>query len=421
MILDHPDWVPSQIADRFQDQVPVLGPWPDDWTPKASGQAGLPTVDIVLGDVIDPGHPYATGPELGPVPPVELLGPSPVAPPSSPSEPHEPAEASPAPTSVDARPVPPSALSPGQPLLDLTEAAAVPQQPGSQQSVSQQSASQQSASQQSEAHEKLSDHLNRQSFAEDFLPPPPRSGGHRAAVFFILAIISLVASAITERLHGRVRRSGALPRLLSALTGIGRGVTILFALIAALSLLPRGWGLAVPFALVALAFAIGWSARDLMADLFAGMVLTIENRINPGKRLEIGPHRGVVYRLGLRATRITVDDGRMVSIPNHQIMTQTLRVDPDSYAPVLVPVPVHPHLSVGQVRQRLEELSLLSPYIAPSRAPNVYRDADRPDVWIVEARLVHPRYANAFRGSLVELADQQLNAPAEPPPPKDPS
>ncbi|MCK6507261.1 mechanosensitive ion channel family protein, partial [Myxococcota bacterium] len=249
----------------------------------------------------------------------------------------------------------------------------------------------------------------RRSWAEDLLPPPPRSGGRRALLFFSLALLAASLAEVAERLQDRVRPTGALPRLLSAATGVGRGALIPLLLVALLSLLPRSWSLAVPFAVVALAFALGWSARELLADLFAGIVLTVERRVRPGERIELGPHRGLVHGLGLRTTRLTVDDGRMVSIPNRQLLVETLRVDPDAYAPVQVPVPVHPHLSVGEVRQTLHELALLSPYIAPSRPPNVYRDADRPDLWIVEARLVHPRYANAFRGALVELADEQLN------------
>ena len=59
-----------------------------------------------------------------------------------------------------------------------------------------------------------------------------------------------------------------------------------------------------------------------------------------------------------------------------------------------------------RVHQVLDELALLSPYPAPSRPPHVYRDPAHKDIWIVSARLVHPRYAKEFRGALVELADE---------------
>jgi len=251
--------------------------------------------------------------------------------------------------------------------------------------------------------------LLRRSIAEELLPAPPRHGPRRALLYFALGVMLLLGAGLIERLQDRVRKTGLAPQLLGGLTGLGRGLTLPLFLVAVLSLLPRSWSLAVPFALVSLAVALGWSTRDLLADIFAGVVLTVERRAQQGDRLEIGPHRGIVHNLGLRSTRITVDDGRMLSIPNRQLLQEVLRIDPDAYAPVQVPVPVHPHLTAGEVRQRLQELALLSPYIAPSRPPNVYRDADRPDLWIVEARLVHPRYANAFRGAMVELADEELN------------
>ncbi|RME20426.1 MAG: hypothetical protein D6798_20505, partial [Deltaproteobacteria bacterium] len=248
----------------------------------------------------------------------------------------------------------------------------------------------------------------RRSLAEDLLPPPPRKGSRRALGYLLLGLLSLIAAELTDRLQDRVQGTGLLARLLSMLTGLGRGLTVPLLLLAFLAVLPRSWSLAVPFALVSLAVALGWTARDLLADVFSGVVLTVERRIRVGDRLEVGPHRGVIQGMGLRCARLTVDDGRVVNIPNRHLMGEHLRVDPDSYAPVQVQVPVLPHLSVGEVRQRLRELALLSPYIAPSRPPNVYRDADRPDVWVVEARLVHPRYAKAFRGAMAELADTWL-------------
>ncbi|MCB9780677.1 MAG: mechanosensitive ion channel [Alphaproteobacteria bacterium] len=368
-----PPWAPVPEGDRIIDGVPQLGPWPDHWAPERDGQAGLPLIDPLTFDTLDPGSPYLAGPELGPTPPPELLGPF-------------------APLTVDpAEPPDAVAAEPGETLL--VEATPAEPEP--------------TAAPAPEPAATAAPVLGpRRSIAEDLLPPPPRSGGNRALLFALLALMAFLGGEVTERLQERVLRKGLLPRFLSMLTGIGRGLTIPLVFVAVLSLLPHSWGLAVPFALVALALAFGWTARDLLADVFAGIVLTIERRVQAGERIEVGDHKGVVQGLGLRTTRLTVDDGRMVSMPNRQLLRQDLRVDPDSYAPVQVPVHVHPHLSVGEVRQQLQELALLSPYIAPSRPPNVYRDADRPEVWIVEARLVHPRFANAFRGALVELADE---------------
>lgn len=373
-------WEPLPPDQRSLDGMPLVGPWPDSWAPERTGQEGLPEVDPLLGDVLDPGTPYASGPELGPQPPVEMLGPvsgDAVAP-----------EPGVLPDSLAPKtgPAPTAAPAPSPPVAAPAPAPVAPE---------------------------LLAETTRRSLAEDFLPPPPRSGSHRFLGFLALAALAFLLSTFTERLGDKVRGSGLIPRLLSMLTGVGRGLTVPFLLVAMLSMLPRSWSLAVPFALVALAVSLGWTARDLLADIFAGIVLTVERRIRPGERLEFAEHRGVVNGLGVRSTRLTVDDGRMVSIPNRRLLLDELRIDPDGYAPVVVPVPVHPHLSVGEVRQILQELALLSPYIAPSRPPNVYRDADRRDVWIVEARLVHPRFANAFRGALVELADEQFAADAE--------
>lgn len=392
-----PPWTVIPVEERVADGVPVLGPWPDGWVPERSAKLGLPGIDPILGDIIDPGRPVVHGPTEGPSPPVEMLGPY-EAPATSPEEPPQalerPETRSQAGDPVDADPASPVPTTggdlPAAPASTATTAAGAAPAAAS------------TASTADSATER------RRSIAEDFLPPPPRSGPRRAIGFLLLGLLSILLSALAERLQDRVRNTGIIPRLLSMLTGVGRGVAVPLMLVAFLAVLPRSWSLAVPFALVAVALALGWSARDLIGDIFAGVVLTVERRIRQGDRLEVDSHRGIVHGLGLRSTRITVDDGRMVSIPNRRLLATDMRVDPDHYAPVVVPVMVQPHLSVGEVRQTLQELALLSPYVAPSRPPNVYRDADRREVWIVEARLVHPRYANAFRGALVELADEQF-------------
>ncbi len=381
-------WVALPLDQRVEDGVPVHGPWPDAWQPEHPAQLGLPAIDPVLGDVLDPGQPVLGGPVAGPEPPVEMLGPVTATDEGASPAAHDLPDAHAPPHALGA----PPAQAPAPATAPVAAGEAAPAIPS--------------------AEDLLTDPDRRRSVAEDFLPPPPRKGSRRALGYLLLGLLCLMAAGLTDRLQDRVRSTGLLARLLSMLTGLGRGVTVPLLLLAFLAVLPRSWSLAVPFALVSLAVALGWTARDLLADVFAGVVLTVERRIRVGDRIEVEGHRGVVQGMGLRCARLTVDDGRMVSIPNRHLLGQHLRVDPDSYAPVQVPVPVLPHLSVGEVRQRLRELALLSPYIAPSRPPNVYRDADRPDIWVVEARLVHPRYAKAFRGAMAELADTWLGSGA---------
>ncbi|MCK6522709.1 mechanosensitive ion channel family protein [Myxococcota bacterium] len=169
--------------------------------------------------------------------------------------------------------------------------------------------------------------------------------------------------------------------------------------------------------LVGAALALGWTARDLLRDVLGGVLLSLEGRVQPQTRVRFRGLSGVVESLDLRALILLDDEGQHITIPNRLLIEDVLAVDPDPYAPVEVTVHVPAGVGAQHVHQVLEEIALLSPYLAPSRPPHVYRDPDHKDIWIVSARLVHPRYAKEFRGALVELADEAfgVGGPKTPP------
>lgn len=381
-----PPWVPVAVQDRYVDNLPVSGPWPDGWSSNAEGMRGLPLIDVVSGDVLEAAQPVGDLALHGPFPPpvgldsgdpglgptfsegigiVERAAPAPV-------EPVEPAFS----------PVPP----PEEPPV------AAPEEAGG------------------EGLGLRLDHV---------LSPQPVAGGLIRAMVLLVLLVTLPLTTLSERLARMLSPTGLLPMLLRNLSGLARGATVLLIgallVLALLALLDPLWNAALLLCLLAaLAVAVGWSSRPLLADLFAGIVLVVENRVSPGERVEIDGFSGVVASLGPRALSLLTDDGDAISLPNSQVVRRAIRKDPDSFAPVVVPVHVPAHVRVGQVHQTLEELTLCSPYLAPSRPPNIFRDPDRDHVWRVEARLVDARYAKAFRSALVELADEVFHVADRP-------
>ena len=65
--------------------------------------------------------------------------------------------------------------------------------------------------------------------------------------------------------------------------------TVVAATMALLSafflLLPLSLRPAVPWVLVAAGVALGWSARDMLRDILAAVVLLVERRLRPGIRI----------------------------------------------------------------------------------------------------------------------------------------
>ncbi len=392
--LPPPPWVPIPVAERVVERVPLLGPWPDGWRPDEDGHAGLPTVDVLLGDVLDPGRPYGAGPVQGPT--LDDLGTSPIDP-----EPVPTAEAE-----AEALAEGVAELESKQDAPEPNGDAPEPDEAGSELAAP------------APAPSSWVDPLtgaastwtdgSRRSLAEDLLPPPPRRGAARAIGFCLLALLALLLAGGAERLQARVRTTGLLPRLLSTATGIGRASVVPLLFLALLSVLPPAWGVAVPFALVAVAVAMGWSSRELLADIFAGFVLTVERRIRMGDRVDLGEDgQGTVQALGLRAACLSLDDGTLLTIPNHRLAARQVRIDPDATPTVVVHLPVRGGRSTVESLTLLHELVLIQPWLAPGRAPRIGRDPKHPDTWRIEARIILHLHAEPFRLGLIGLWERE--------------
>lgn len=238
------------------------------------------------------------------------------------------------------------------------------------------------------------------------LPPAPTPSLPQAVTWLVFAALSSALSDRAQRAVSGLPSRGLLPSLVHGVVLAGRICAPVFVLVGGMYLLPAAWAVAAPYALVGAALALGWTARDLLRDVLGGALLSLEGRVAPQSRVRFRGLSGVVESLDLRALTLLDDEGQLITIPNRLLMEDVIAVDPDPYAPVEVTVHLPSGVGAQHVHQVLEELALLSPYLAPSRPPHVYRDPDHKDIWIVSARLVHPRYAKEFRGALVELADE---------------
>jgi len=238
--------------------------------------------------------------------------------------------------------------------------------------------------------------------------PFARHGATQALRLGFLALFFLGLSVLLERNGRRLARSGVLPSLTRSLVAISRTLFIPLVGLSVFALTPQSWGWAEPMVLIVAAAAMGWSSREVLSDLMAGMVLAVEQPFRSGQRVKIADVEGELLEVGPRVTRVMTDTGHTVSLPNRLITRQGWVIDSDIFAPIQVRLYVDPELPATAVREVLEEAALASPWLATQRAPVVYRAPDDLHLWVIEGRLVHPRYAGAFRGSLVELSEGRL-------------
>jgi small-conductance mechanosensitive channel len=138
-----------------------------------------------------------------------------------------------------------------------------------------------------------------------------------ALTFLALRIISGLLNIWAERnTKHRITIKGFIPIVRIVIwTG-----TVLFILVAVFqppmaSLLAVGASVGV---------AVGFAAQDLLKNIFGGIIILIDKPFQIGDKVQIGAHYGEVTGIGLRSTRITTADDNLVTVPNSDMMNQSV-------------------------------------------------------------------------------------------------
>ena len=223
----------------------------------------------------------------------------------------------------------------------------------------------------------------------------------------------IVLALASERLLVHLRPSGVLPWVIHAFVFLGRLAMVVLVLTLLLAMLPVSLHGAIPYAVIAMGVALGWSTRELLRDLASGVVIILEGRVQPGMRIESGNHRGVVQRLGFRAVYITSADGGVTSIPNREVTSSPFELDPISNPPIALKLHVPDDLSPRFVREELTTMALLSPHVAPEYPPQIVQDPVNRGLWEVRCRLTSLSYEGRFRGTMEKMIEARLSEFAE--------
>ena len=230
--------------------------------------------------------------------------------------------------------------------------------------------------------------------------------------YFVL----LLASALGANLAGRGRRKlpvrGVLPRILAGLHVGLRTFVVLFALALVAKWIPASYAPVFLWVALAAAAAAGWSARDFLPDLFAGVVLLVERRVRPGTWVTGSTFAGEIETLGPRAVRLRDAEGRVLSVPNRKLLAGPVAIDTSRRPRTDVVIRVPEGVSPSEARQAIEDAALLSPWRVLRHRPEVRREADDPRAWRVRLRLLEPRFRRAFESALVDHVEENLRQDA---------
>ncbi len=69
---------------------------------------------------------------------------------------------------------------------------------------------------------------------------------------------------------------------------------------------------------------IGFAARDALSNIISGILIFWDRPFVIGDLVEVGGDYGRVERITLRSTRIVTPDGRMLAVPNTEIINRTV-------------------------------------------------------------------------------------------------
>lgn len=70
--------------------------------------------------------------------------------------------------------------------------------------------------------------------------------------------------------------------------------------------------------------AVGFASQDILKNIFGGIIIIIDRPFKVGDKIEIGKYYGEVVEIGLRSTQIVTPDDSRVSVPNGEIMNQSV-------------------------------------------------------------------------------------------------
>ena len=73
-----------------------------------------------------------------------------------------------------------------------------------------------------------------------------------------------------------------------------------------------------------LGFTIGFALQNIMQNFTAGVILLIQQPFNMGDAIEVGDYGGSVLAINLRTTEMRTWDGRIVIIPNADIVSNVI-------------------------------------------------------------------------------------------------
>lgn len=70
--------------------------------------------------------------------------------------------------------------------------------------------------------------------------------------------------------------------------------------------------------------AIGFASQDILKNIFGGILIILDRPFQVGDKIQVGNHYGEVVNIGLRTVRLVTPDDSLVSVPNAELVNQSV-------------------------------------------------------------------------------------------------
>lgn len=226
--------------------------------------------------------------------------------------------------------------------------------------------------------------------------------------FFFLKLITKILQYLAEKsARYRISYKGTIPivRLLG-------WALIAYIIIAVIIKPPFETIIAVS---ASLGIAIGLAAQDLVKNVIGGIMILFDRPFQVGDKIQVGDNYGEVLTIGLRSTRIVTADDSAVSIPNSDIMNQSVSNSNsgEPHCQVVAEIYLPIDIDTVAVRETALEVAKVSKYVYLNKPISVlfFNEVKERRSYLkmrLKAYVMDIRYEFAFKSEMTELIIREL-------------
>jgi small-conductance mechanosensitive channel len=111
--------------------------------------------------------------------------------------------------------------------------------------------------------------------------------------------------------------------------------------------------------------AVGFASQDILKNIFGGIMILFDRPFQVGDKIELGKYYGEVLNIGLRTVRIVTPDDSQVSIPNSEIVNQSVSNanSGENNCQVVAEFYLPPHIDLVKAKKIAYRAAAISRYV----------------------------------------------------------